>query len=52
MFRELFFKLKESRLFLMGCIFVAFAAILLHRMFSLQIIRGEEYLEKYQLSIV
>ena len=51
MFRELFFKLKESRLFLMGCIFIVFAVILLRRMFSLQIIRGEEYLEKYQLSI-
>ena len=52
MFRELIDKLKESRLFLMGGIFVVLACILVHRLFVLQIIRGEEYLEDYQLSIV
>lgn len=51
MLRELIEKLTESRLFLMGGIFIAFACILLHRMFSLQVVRGEEYLEKYELSI-
>ena len=51
MFRELIEKLKESRLFLMGGIFVVLACILVHRLFVLQIIRGEEYLENYQLSI-
>ena len=52
MFRELLEKLKESRLFLMGGIFIVLACILVHRLFTLQSIRGEEYLEDYQLSIV
>ena len=52
MFRELIEKLKESRLFLMSGIFVVLACVLVHRLFVLQIIRGEEYQENYQLSIV
>ena len=51
MLRELLEKLKESRLFLMGGIFIALACILVHRLFVLQIIRGEEYREDYKLSI-
>ncbi len=51
MFRDLFEKLKESRLFLMGGVFIALAVLLIYRLFVLQIIRGEEYLENYQLSI-
>ncbi len=51
MLQELLEKLKESRLFLMGGIFIALACILVHRLFVLQIIRGEEYKENYQLSI-
>lgn len=51
MFRDLIEKLKESRLFLMGGIFIVLACILIHRLFTLQIIKGEEYLENYQLSI-
>lgn len=51
MIRELIEKLKESRLFLMSGIFIILACILVHRLFVLQIIRGEEYLENYQLSI-
>lgn len=51
MFRELIEKLTESRLFLMGGIFLLLASILIGRMFSLQVVRGEEYLEKYELSI-
>ncbi len=51
MLRELLEKLKESRLFLMGGIFIALACILVHRLFVLQIIRGEEYREGYKLSI-
>ena len=52
MFRELLEKLKESRLFLMSGIFFILACVLIHRLFVLQIIRGEEYQENYQLSIV
>ncbi len=51
MFRELLEKFKESRLFLLGGIFIVLACILVHRLFVLQIVRGEEYMENYQLSI-
>ncbi len=51
MFRELLEKLKESRLFLMSGVFVILACVLVHRLFVLQIIRGAEYQENYQLSI-
>ncbi len=51
MFRELLEKLKESRLFLMSGIFVVLACVLVHRLFVLQIIKGAEYQENYQLSI-
>ncbi len=51
MFREILEKIKESRLFLMCGVFIALACILVHRLFVLQIISGEEYLENYQLSI-
>ena len=51
MFREILEKIKESRSFLMRGVFIALACILVHRLFVLQIISGEEYLENYQLSI-
>jgi len=51
MFRELLEKLKESRLFLMGGIFLTLACILVHRLFTLQIVYGAEYQENYKLSI-
>ena len=51
MFRELLEKLKESRLFLMGALFVVLSCILICRLFSLQIIHGKEYAEDYRLSI-
>ena len=51
MLRELIEKLKESRLFLMSGLFVILACVLVHRLFVLQIIKGAEYQENYQLSI-
>ena len=51
MFRELLEKFKESRLFLMGGIFIALACILIHRLFVLQVVRGEEYQDNYRMSI-
>lgn len=51
MLRELIEKLKESRLFLMGGLFVVLVCVLVHRLFVLQIIKGAEYQENYQLSI-
>jgi len=51
MFRELLEKFKESRLFLMSGLFLVLACILVHRLFVLQIVRGEEYMDNYQLSI-
>ncbi len=51
MVRDFFEKIKESRLFLMGSIFVALACLLVYRLFELQIVEGENYLNDYQLSI-
>ncbi len=51
MFRDILEKLKESRLFLMGGLFLLLSCILMYRLFVLQIIHGEEYAEEYKLSI-
>lgn len=51
MFRDLLEKLKESRLFLMGALFLLLSCILIYRLFVLQIIHGKEYAEDYKLSI-
>jgi len=51
MFRDLIEKLKESRLFLLGGIFILLSCVLICRLFSLQIIHGKEYAEEYRLSI-
>lgn len=51
MFREILEKFKESRLFLLSGLFIVLACILVHRLFVLQIVRGEEYMNNYQLSI-
>ena len=40
-----------SRLFVMSVIIVLMGAILLHRLFTLQIINGETYQENYTLTI-
>ena len=42
-----FFQVISSRLFIMGAVFVGLAAILVVRIFHLQIINGESYLNDY-----
>ncbi|MFP3155457.1 peptidoglycan glycosyltransferase [Lachnospiraceae bacterium ZAX-1] len=44
-------KIVTSRLFILGIVIVALMGILLHRLFVLQIINGEEYLNNYTLTI-
>ncbi len=51
MFRDILDKLKESRLFLMGGLFLLLSCILVYRLFVLQIVHGKQYAEDYRLSI-
>ncbi len=50
-FREWMKKILSSRLFLMGAVFIICICALVHRLFILQIVEGETYLEEYELSI-
>ena len=40
-----------SRLFILILLFLCLTCVLLHRIFTLQIVNGEEYLNKFQLKI-
>ena len=58
MFREIIDRIKEageyiirSRLVTLIVVFLLTSAILLGRLFYLQIVRGEDYLENYELQI-
>ncbi len=44
--------LLSSRMFVLGLIFVAGAVVLLGRIFNLQIVNGEYYLDNFQLKII
>lgn len=49
--KEMIFKVIKSRLFLLVLLFAAFFAVLIQRLFTLQIINGESYLENFTLKI-
>lgn len=49
--RENLFNIVTSRLFVLFLVFIAMAAILIARLFYLQIVNGETYLNNYQLKI-
>ena len=49
--KDLFSDILKSRLVVLVFFFAALFLILIHRLFQLQIINGEEYLENYTLSI-
>ncbi|MCL2254734.1 MAG: penicillin-binding protein, partial [Lachnospiraceae bacterium] len=49
--KENFFNMVTSRLFLLFILFTVICIILLHRVFDLQIVRGEEFLDTFQLKI-
>ena len=58
MFREIIDRIKEgaeyimkSRLMVLIIVFCLTSSILIGRLFYLQIVRGEEYLENYELQI-
>jgi len=49
--REWIFNLITSRLFFLFLVFIGLGCILIHRIFELQIINGEEYLNNFTLKI-
>ena len=49
--KEKFIKNFFSRLTVFNCLFGVLAALLIYRCFDLQIIHGQEYLDKFVLSI-
>ena len=51
-FRDNLLKIIKSRLFVLMVLFIVATCLILYRLFDLQIVHGEEYLENYQLKIV
>lgn len=49
--KESLFDMVTSRLLLLFVIFIAMAAVLIYRIFDLQIVNGESYLNNFQLKI-
>ena len=49
--KENFINLVTSRLFVLVVVFAALCGILLHRVFDLQIVNGEDYLNNFKLKI-
>lgn len=49
--RNFWKRILNSRLFLMGIIFIGCVCALVYRLFVLQIVEGETYLEEYEVSI-
>jgi len=49
--RDSIINLITSRLFVLFVVFVALGAVLIHRIFVLQIVNGEEYLNNFTLKI-
>ena len=50
--REFFKKLLSSRIFILGLVFIAGAAVLIARVFYLQIVKGDYYQDNFQLKII
>lgn len=51
-FKENFINMVTSRVFFMMLIFLCLGSILVHRIFDLQIVNGEEYLDSFQMKIM
>ncbi|MFR5191905.1 MAG: hypothetical protein ACLTFZ_04735 [Lachnospiraceae bacterium] len=49
--KESLFDMVTSRLLLLFIIFIAMATVLIYRIFDLQIVNGESYLNNFQLKI-
>ncbi len=50
--KEFFKNLISSRMFILGLLFIAGAAILISRIFYLQIVKGDYYQDNFQLKII
>ncbi len=49
--RKLFRRLGENRTLLLGVVFLAMFAVLIGRLFILQVVHGEEYADNFELQI-
>ena len=50
--KETLWNIVSSRLFILLILFLILAVVMIYRVFILQIVRGEEYLDNFQLKIV
>ena len=50
--KEFFKNLLSSRMFILGLLFIAGAAVLISRIFYLQIVKGDYYQDNFQLKII
>lgn len=51
-FRENFFNMVTSRVFVLILVMALIVAVIVHRLFDLQIVHGEEYLDSFQTKIM
>lgn len=51
-FKENFFNMVTSRIFVLILVFVCICGIMINRIFDLQIVHGEEYLDSFQMKIM
>lgn len=51
-FKENFFNMVTSRIFVLILLMVLISAVVVHRLFDLQIVHGEEYLDSFQTKIM
>lgn len=51
-FKENFFNMVTSRIFVLILVIILIAVVVIHRLFDLQIVHGEEYLESFQTKIM
>lgn len=51
-FKENFLNMVTSRIFVLILIMIAISAVIIHRIFDLQIVNGEEYLDSFQTKIM
>ena len=49
--RKFFHRLGENRTLLLGVVFLAMFAVLIGRLFILQVVHGEEYADNFELQI-
>ena len=49
--RKFFRRLGENRTLLLGVVFLAMFAVLIGRLFILQVVHGEEYADNFELQI-